>query len=199
MLKDRYFYPLAIAFITAIIWYALSKADHDALTTADIWEYGFIVQGEDLVTLTASPGTSYKYKNSGEMASKASYVTIFANIARKDAPASAGVFASLGPKYEAAFANQRLMITIRARQGRTKPLTQFDMGYFTADVGDSGWIRKSLTPDWKNYSFEFSPKTPVNNLDVDYLGIWPGEKGDQETMDIEFMKIDVLPQDVSKP
>lgn len=197
MLKDRYFYPLAIAFIAAIIWYALSKADHDVLTTAGILEYGFIVEDEDLITLTASPGTSYKY--TGAIASQASYVTVLANIARKDAPASAGVFASLGPEYETAFANQRLIITIRARQGRKKPLTQFDMGYFTADVGDSGWIRKSLTPDWKNYSFEFSPKTPVNNLDVDYLGIWPGEKGDQETMDIEFMKIDVLPQDVSKP
>lgn len=197
MLKDRYFYPLAIAFIAAIIWYALSKADHDVLTTAGILEYGFIVEDEDLITLTASPGTSYKY--TGAIASQASYVTVLANIARKDAPASAGVFASLGPEYETAFANQRLMITIRARQGRKKPLTQFDMGYFTADVGDSGWIRKPLTPDWKNYSFEFSPKTPVNNLDVDYLGIWPGEKGDQETMDIEFMKIDVLPQDVSKP
>ena len=197
MLKDLYFYPLAIAVIAAIIWYALSKADHDVLTTAGILEYGFIVEDEDLITLTASPGTSYKY--TGAIASQASYVTVLANIARKDAPASAGVFASLGPEYETAFANQRLMITIRARQGRTKPLTQFDMGYFTADVGDSGWIRKPLTPDWKNYSFEFSPKTPVNNLDVDYLGIWPGEKGDQETMDIEFMKIDVLPQDVSKP
>ncbi len=197
MLKDRYFYPLAIAFIAAIIWYALSKADHDVLTTAGILEYGFIVEDEDLITLTASPGTSYKY--TGAIASQASYVTVLANIARKDAPASAGVFASLGPEYETAFANQRLIITIRARQGRKKPLTQFDMGYFTADVGDSGWIRKPLTPDWKNYSFEFSPKTPVNNLDVDYLGIWPGEKGDQETMDIEFMKIDVLPQDVSKP
>ena len=197
MLKDRYFYPLAIAFIAAIIWYALSKADHDVLTTAGILEYGFIVEDEDLITLTASPGTSYKY--TGAIASQASYVTVLANIARKDAPASAGVFASLGPEYETAFANQRLIITIRARQGRKKPLTQFDMGYFTADVGDSGWIRKPLTPDWKNYSFEFSPKTPVNNLDVDYLGIWPGEKGDQETMDIEFMKIDVLPQDVRKP
>ena len=199
MLKDRYFYPLAIAFITAIIWYALSKADHDALTTADIWKYGFIVQGEDLVTLTASPGTFYKYKNSGEMASKASYVTVFANIARKHAPASPGVFASLGPKYEAAFANQNLKITIRARQGRTKPLKHFDMGYFTSDVGDSGWIRKSLTPEWENYTMEFTPKTPVNDLDVDFLGIWPGEKGEQNTMDVQFMQIDVLPQNTRDP
>ena len=197
MLKDLYFYPLAIAVIAAIIWYALSKADHDVLTTAGILEYGFIVEDEDLVTLTASPGTSYKY--TGAIASQASYVTVLANIARKDAPASAGVFASLGPKYENAFANQNLKITIRARQGRTKPLKHFDMGYFTSDVGDSGWIRKSLTPEWENYTMEFTPKTPVNDLDVDFLGIWPGEKGEQKTMDVQFMQIDVLPQNTRDP
>jgi len=197
MLKDRYFYPLAIAFIAAIIWYALSKADYDVLTKESILKNGFIVTDNNLSTLIASPGTSYIYV--AKMKQEGAYVTLKSNIARNNAPASAGVFASLGPDYETAFANQRLRMTIRARQGKVDPLSGFDMGYFTADVGDSGWIRKSLTPEWENYSFEFSPKTPVNNLDVDYLGIWPGEKGEQKTMDVQFMQIDVLPQNTRDP
>lgn len=189
MLKDRFFYPFAIAFIAGIIWFAMSKADNELLTKDIILEKGFIVQNDDLVTLTASVGTSYTYTAATPQTS--AFVTMRSNMARKDAPPSAGVFAALGPVYEEAFANQTLKITIRARQGQKDPLTYFDMGYFTADVGDLE-MRKTLTPDWHNYSFEFTPKTPINDLGVDYLGIWPGHKGNDETMDVQFMKIEVI-------
>ena len=59
MLKDRFFYPLALALIAGMIWFALSRASVTKLSDACIWQNGFITQGEDLVTLTASPGTAY--------------------------------------------------------------------------------------------------------------------------------------------
>jgi len=192
MLKDRYFYPLAIALIIGMIYFAMSKADYTVLTEDMILENGFIVADENLSTLTASLGTLYSY--TGKTPQTRAFVTMKTNIARKDTPASAGVFASLGPDYETAFARQNLRMTIRARQGQKNPLEHFDMGYFTSDVGDSGWIRQRLTPNWENYSIEFTPNMPVNDLGVDYLGVWPGENGGHETMDVEFIKVDVVPK-----
>ena len=126
MLKDRFFYPLAFAFIAGMIWYALSLSTQTRLTDACIWHNGFIAQGEDLVTLTASPGTVYEYM--GATPSAPAHVVAMTQIPRWDAPASAGIFAALGPDYERAFAGQKIRITVRARQGRKNPLTEFDMG-----------------------------------------------------------------------
>lgn len=192
MLKDRYFYPLAIALIAGIIWYALSQGQHEKLTPAHILENGYIIEKENLAKLNASPGTSCDFVK--ETAQEAAYVILKSNIARENTPPSVGVFAPLGPTLETVFAERNLRITVRARQGKNNPLSEFDIRYFTADVGDSGWQRKTLTPKWENYVIKFSPKAPVNNEGIDYLGIWPGEKGDGKTMDIQFIKIDVLPK-----
>ena len=193
MLKDRFFYPLALALIAGMIWFALSRATVTKLTDACIWQNGFIAQGEDLVTLTASPGTVYDYI--GATPTDPAHVVASTQIPRRNAPASAGIFAALGEDYERAFAGQKIRLTVRARQGRKNPLIEFDMGYFTAGAGDSGWRRRTLTPDWKDYVLDFSPKPPNGDPDLDYFGIWPGEAGEQETMHIAYMKIDVL----SKP
>ena len=192
MLKDRYFYPLAIALIIGMIYYAMSKADYEELTQEMILEQGFVVKGEDLSTLTASPGTLYSY--TGQTPAGAPYVTLKTNVARENAIPSTGVFAALGYNYEAAFATQNLRMTVRARQGRTDPLTDFDMGYFTGDGVSTGWVRKTLTQDWQDFTLDFTPTTPINDHGVDYAGVWPGDKGRNETMDVRFIKIDIMPK-----
>lgn len=193
MLKDRFFYPLALALIAGMIWFALSRASVTRLSDACIWHNGFATQGEDLVTLTASPGTAYDYF--AATSNDPAYIVATTQIPRRDAPASAGVFAALGPDYERAFAGQKIRLTVRARQGRKNPLAEFDMGYFTAGAGDSGWRRRALTPVWQDYVLDFAPKVPNGDPDLDYFGVWPGEDGEQETMDVASMKIEVL----SKP
>lgn len=193
MLKDRFFYPLALALIAGMIWFALSFSKRTKLTDACIWQNGFTTQGEDLDLLTASPGISYSFI--GETPTSSAHIVAMTHIPRRDAPASAGVFAALGPDYERAFAGQKIRLIVRARQGRKNPLSEFDMGYFTAGAGDSGWRRQRLTSEWTDYAFEFTPKPPNGDPDADYFGIWPGDAGKQETMDIEFLKIEVL----SKP
>lgn len=198
MIKDRFFYPIALAFMAGMIWFALSKSSVTKLSDACIWHNGFITQGEDLITLTASPGTTYEYR--GATQNDPAHVVMMTQIPRKDAPPSAGVFAALGPDYERAFAGQKIRITVRARQGRKTPLAEFDMGYFTAGAGDSQWRRRTLTPDWADYVLDFAPKPPNGDPDLDYAGVWPGEAGEQETMDVEYIKIDVLskPANVAK-
>jgi len=190
MLKDRYFYPLALVVIVGLIWHAWSKVDYEIPSQSYILEYGFIAQEEDLKSLTASPGTSFKY--AAKTNTEPAYIVMLSNIPRKDAPASPGIFAVLDKHYEQAFAEKKIRVTVRARSGQKNPLTYFDMQYSTADVGDTGWLRRSLTTQWMDYSFEFTPKAPQNDLEADYVGIWPGETGKKKTMDVQFMKIDVI-------
>jgi len=193
MLKDRFFYPIALVLIAAIIWFALSRSSVTKLTDACIWQNGFLSKGEALVTLTKSPGTNYEYI--GATPTNPAHIVALSHISRRNAPASAGIFAALNEDYERALAGQQIRVTVRARKGRKNPLEEFDMGYFTAGAGDSGWRRRNLTSDWKDYTLDFTPKPPNGDPDLDYLGVWPGEEGKQKTMDIAFMKIDVL----SKP
>jgi len=194
MLRDRFFYPLAVALIAAMIGFALSLGTTERVSDACIWENGFVARGDDLVSLTASPGTTYEFV--GATSANPAHVIMMTEISRVDAPASAGVFAALGPDYERALAGHKLRITVRARQGRKNPLKEFDMGYFTAGAGDSQWQRRQLTEDFQNYSFEFTPNLPTADPDLDYLGIWPGDEGKQETIDVEFMRVDVLTKPV---
>ena len=195
MLKDRFFYPLALALIAGMVWFALSRASASKLTDACIWQNGYVSQGEDLARLTASPGTSYEYM--GATSKDPAHIVAMTQIARKNIDPSAGVFAPLGPDYERAFAGQKIRLTVRARQGRKDPLEEFDMAYFTSGVGNTGWQRYKLTPKWKNYSLDYTPGLPNGDPDLDYFGVWPGEDGEQKTMDIEFMKVDVLSKPVN--
>ena len=192
MLRDLYFYPLALMVIAAVIGAALMSGEHETLSPQDILEQGYSAEGQGLSRLVASPGTNYEFVS--EKGSQPAYVIMWTDIARANIGGSAGVFAPLGPDYERAFGGQDLRMTITARQSAANPLTEFDMGYFTATVGDSAWQRRALTPDWQDYSFTFSPNPPRGEADIDYFGIWPGEAGSGQRMDVSKMRIEVLSQ-----
>lgn len=192
MLRDLYFYPLAILVIAAIIWAALSYGAQDKLTDEEIIAQGYEIEGEQLLQLTAAPATNYEYV--GATSSEPAYVKMWTDIARNNIGGSAGVFAPLNSDYERVFGGKTLRMTITARRSSVKPLAEFDMGYFTASVGDSGWQRRTLSRDWQTYDFIFSPNPPKGDPDIDYFGIWPGEAGSGQMMDVAKMQIDVLPE-----
>lgn len=180
-----------------MIWYALSKGNREILTPQSILENGYIIDKKNLSKLIASPGTSYDFVAQSQQSQ--AYVVLKSDIAFDDPTSTIGIFAPLGPQLETVFAQRNLRITVSARQGQDTPLSDFYIAYFTADVGDSGWKKKTLTPEWKNYVMKFTPKAPVNTLEADYFGILPGDKGGQKTMDIQSIKIDIIPQRTNSP
>jgi hypothetical protein len=190
MLKDRFFYPLAALIVAAMIAYALSFGENDDLTDIEIWKNGYTMQGEDLVRLTVQPGTQaiYVAASGGESA----YARLSSTAARDSLPPGPGVFAPLGPKYERAFATRKLRMTITARASRINPLEYFDMGYFSAGSGDSGWKRRELTNGWSDYVMEFRPGALTAQQGLDHFSIWPGETAELLYMDVKYMRIDVL-------
>jgi len=190
MIRDRYFYPLFLTVVALIVTIAMLPSCRDNLTDKEIKTQGYVVEGKDLALIQASPGTSYVFV--GKTTNEPAYITASAHLSRDVAPPSAGVFAPLGSDYERVFAGQALRMTLTARQGEVNPSKDFRMGYFTAGAGDSGWKRFDLSPEFQDYSFNFTPPLPTDDPDLDYFGVWPDEDGQQREIDISRYKIEVL-------
>jgi len=191
MLKDRFFYPLALALIVGMVWFALSRARISDIISADVCKSGYTVEGEDLALLEAGPGTNYDYF--AAQRDNAAYVSLYSHIARDIAkPPSAGVFAPIGHQYAQVFHGKTIRMTIRARAGRRNALDSFDAGYFSSIAGATQWQTFELTDSFQDFSFDFSPRKAGITQDIDYFGIWPGVEGKQTIMDVEKYQIIVL-------
>jgi len=191
MLKDRYFYPLALALIAGMIWFALSRAQLSDVISADVCKSGLTIEGEDLVLLQAGPGTNYEYF--AAQRDNVAYVSLFSHIARDKAdPPSAGVFAPIGYQYAQVFHGKTIRMTVRARAGRRNPLDSFDTGYFSLTGGATKWQTFELRDSFQDFSFDFSPRKAEPTQDIDYFGIWPGVEGKQTRMDVEKFQVTIL-------
>ena len=187
MLKDRFFYPLAAIIVAAMILAALSFGDSADLSIDEIRASGYLMSGEDLVRLTAQPGTQaiYVAASGGEPA----YARLSSTAARDSLPPGPGVFAPLGLIHERAFAAQNIRMTVTARKSRINGLDSFDIGYFSAGSKDSGWKRKKLTPDWKEYVLDFNPGALTERIGLDHASVWPGETAELLNVDIKSIEV----------
>lgn len=194
-MKDIFFYPFMVIVIGAILAIALLPGrERSGVSGKDILQNGFVLTGSDLQKLTTAPGTALSFPDTQDDAFN--YAVMSSNLPRRMAPASAGIFGTLGPEYERLFAEETLKITVSARQGQENPLDNFEVGYFTVGAGDSGWKIFELTPQFQEYTFTFRPPK-VLEPDNDYVGIWPGVKGRNKTMDVRAIKVEiVLPENV---
>lgn len=190
MLKDRFFYPLAALVVIAIVAVSLSFGARIDLTDREIWDAGYTMSDEDLVRLTAQPGTQAVFVAAA--GSEPGFARLSTTAARDSLPKGPGIFAPLGPQYERAFAERKLRMTVTARASRLNPLETFDIGYFSAGSGDSGWKRQTLTSDWSDYVLEFRPGALADNQGLDHASIWPGETGELLNLDVRQIRVEVL-------
>ncbi len=189
-MKDRFFYPLAVLAIMGIIVLSMLPGRSSSGASAEeIIAKGYELSGAGLQKLTAAPGTIINFGNDGNGA--IAYAVLASIMPKKLAGASAGVFGTLSPDHEKAFAGKKLKITIAARRSAQDPLETFQMAYFTAGVGDSGWKNFPLTGGFKDYSFTFTPNAPTGKASNDFIGIWPGEAGKHKNMDVRSIKVEV--------
>lgn len=190
-MRDRFFYPLLVLVIAGILVLGLLPGiRHTNLNPVDIVVEGYFMEGTDLQKLTAAPGTEVSFIDG--VADLPLLAVLSSNNPRKFAPASAGVFGTLGPNYEAGFGGHSLAITITARAGRNQPLAEFKAGYFTVGAGDSGWKNFTLGEDFADYSFTFKTNPPKGKPGNDFIGIWPGDEGKSQTMELKSIRIEVL-------
>lgn len=189
-MKDFYFYTLSATFVATSILIAMMHSTEIKVSDECIVENGFIAQGKELKNLTSSPGTSFTFVAASQ--SSPAYITASSHVPRVNAQASAGIFAILGPDYERVLGGRALSMTVSARKNRAYALDEFDMGYFTAGAGDSGWKTRKLTNVWRDYVLYFTPTSSQSEPDIDYLGIWPGVRGEKKLMDLRYIKVKVL-------
>lgn len=189
-MKDFYFYTLSATFVATSILIAMMHSTEIKISDECIVENGFIAQGKELKNLTSSPGTSFTSVAASQ--SSPAYITASSHVPRVNAQASAGIFAVLGPDYERVLGGRALSMTVSARKNRAYALDEFDMGYFTAGAGDSGWKTRKLTNVWRDYVLYFTPTSSQSEPDIDYLGIWPGVRGEKKLMDLRYIKVKVL-------
>jgi hypothetical protein len=189
MLRDRYFYPLAVLVIAAIIAVALSFGEGEAFSDQQIIAEGWELSGPDLNALTISPGSNGAYVDED-----GGYIQLSQFTPDGEGPASIGVFATLGPAHERAFAGRPLRLTFRARAGRINPLKKFEVAYYPMEGAPSGWTAFELGSDWQVYTVDYSPPIIDAMENVDLLAIFPGRAGESKTVDLALIKVEVLPE-----
>jgi len=190
MLKDQYFYPLAALLTAVMIIFALSFGENSKLTEKEILENGYVMEGADLALLAQQPGTQAIFI--APIRAEPAYAQLTSTAARDNLPPGPGVFAPLGPEYERVFATRRLKMTITARASRVSPLAKFDMGYFSAGSGDSGWKPRILSREWSDYIMEFRPGELNESQGLDHFSIWPGRTAEALSMDVLRMRVEVI-------
>lgn len=187
MLPDRFFYPLAIIIVAAMILGALSFQTTRQLEPSEIVGAGWEMSGPTLANLTVSPGSEMDTASLPD-----GYVTLSQFTPDGVGPPSIGVFATLGQAYEEAFAGRRLRITIRARASDIDPLTEFDAGYYPLETRPSPWETFTLSSEWQDYTFFFTPEPQQGGEEtIDLIAIFPGRSGEQRRMDLASIRADV--------
>ncbi|GHA96171.1 hypothetical protein GCM10009069_18950 [Algimonas arctica] len=189
MLRDRFFYPLAVLVIAAIIAVALSFGEGEGFSDQQIIAEGWELSGPDLNALTISPGSNGAYVDED-----GGYIQLSQFTPDGEGPASIGVFATLGPAHERAFAGRPLRLTFRARAGRINPLKKFEVAYYPMEGAPSGWTSFELSPDWQVYTVNYSPPIIDAMANVDLIAIFPGRAGESKTVDLSLIKVEVLPE-----
>lgn len=188
MLRDRIFYPLAVLVIAGIIGLALSFGEGEAFSDNQIISDGWQISGPELNALTISPGSNGAYVDED-----GGYIQLSQFTPDGEGPASIGVFATLGPAHERAFAGRLLRLSFRARAGRINPLKEFDVAYYSMEGEPSGWTTFALGPDWQDYTVDYSPPIIAAMENVDLVAVFPGRAGENETIDLASIRIEVLP------
>ena len=189
-MRDLYFYPIAIAVIAAIVAFAVwPGVDRAAQNQANIQTNGFELSGAGLGKLTAAPTTFAEFDTDAD--GVITHARIYGNMPRDMAPASAGVFGTLSAGYLREFAGQKLEIRVQARQSANSTIEQFDLGFFTPGAETSGWKSFVLTPSYQDFSFIYEASVQLAANRVSYVGIWPGNDGDSQPMDVRLLSVKI--------
>ncbi|MEM7729633.1 MAG: hypothetical protein AAF311_10210 [Pseudomonadota bacterium] len=187
MFRDSLFYPLAALLTGGIVALALSVGGTAPLTDAEIVDRGWQLSGSDLNSLTVSPGSSAVYSSS-----EGGFMRLSQQVPLGVEPPSIGVFATLGPAHERAFAGKRLRVTFRARTARNNPLSVFQTAYVPVEGAPSQWTNFELGPDWRIYRFEYTPPVTDAEANVDLVAVFPGRWGRNRQMDLAFISVELL-------
>ncbi len=189
-MNDRMFFGVSLAVAAGIVAIALSFGESPKLVIQEICENGYELKGDDLNRLVQVDGTNLGFVQA--TANDPAHMVMDAPISRDLATPSAGVFMPITEAYGEIFKGKKIKLTVRSREHLTVPLDQFDVGFFSFELGTSGWKTFTLSDDFEDHSFDMNLKNHDGELDLSYFGIWPGVKGEGLKMDVSSMRVDIV-------
>jgi hypothetical protein len=187
-MRDLFFYPLLVLVVIGIVCAAYwPSRGYDVPSAEDIRSEGYIMVKDTLHLLSAAPGTIVEFNQQPN-----DYAILSSNLPRDMVPPSAGIFATISPIYAQEFMGKQVRITVRARKGRDNPLDVLQVAYFTVIAGDSAWHNFGLNDGFSDFSFVYEIPSYTTPNQVNYVGIWPGDKGRGQTLEIEYIKVEIV-------
>lgn len=184
------FYVLASAIVAAMIWFAVAPGLQNQrmqdIYIAAVRERGFVVEGAALESLAAAPGTSLIYVSQ----SGTPFVRGRALYRRQDGAPSSGVFYTLPPSVARVYAGATIRARVTARPSAEGPASAFELAFFLANGGGSGWERRELSRSLAEYEIVWT----VPDIDLErplLIGVWPD--ADKDSGGVDITRIHVLP------
>jgi len=174
LVTDRLFFPLMLCLAVMLVCIAAFRFGEQlpigSVSGAATDYVTVTINGEQLNRFKAGP------KLEKEILSTPEGTILDLKVIAPDFPqsANAGPHFRLAPDLEVAFAERRIRITLRARATSQVDPTALEINYMSSSNTNSGWQNFSLSEEFADYSFEYTPPKSAHNSSVDFLGIRPG-------------------------
>lgn len=189
-MRDRLFFPLAAALAGAFIFMALNplaeRVPTGPLSAGGRNPMDLKVEGAELHRFLSGNYDGVEFIN-GE-AGQPPLLRITRKAGEDYLDPRSGPHIVLAEDLEYAFEKRKIEIEIEARSAGDFPAEQFEADYFAKAEFESGWQKFSLTPEFKTYTFTYTPPTRGESEGYDYLGVRPVTPDKQRTMEVRSIR-----------
>lgn len=189
-LSDRFFVPLAVLVIAAIIWGALQyrPAGQDPIVSGD----RLIIEGSALAQLIPGPGTEVVFDPAapgGPVARATATSSLEAS-----GTLSAGVGAVVPAQFETAVIGRSIELAVTLRSADPE-LSEVAIGYFVVGDGDTGWRMRQIPADGSPLILRHTIPSTAPRGNNDWIGVWPDTAGAGRGVVIERLEVTILSGD----
>lgn len=189
-LSDRFFIPLALLIVAAIIWGALQyrPAGQDPVVSDD----RLVIEGSALAQLIPGPGTEVVFDPAapgGPVARATATSSLEAS-----GTLSAGVGAVVPAVFETAVIGQSIELAVSLRSSDPE-LNEVAIGYFVVGDGDTGWRTLQIPADGSPLILRHTIPATAPRGNNDWIGIWPDTAGAGRGVVIERLEVTILSGD----
>ena len=190
-LSDRVFFPLAftvaIAMIVTAAWRPPQTCPSGSVSVSSTYYKVIELSDKQLNRFFES-----EYTAKSPCSTDPGYVLALTTPAGSTYPPSpdVGPHFRMAPDIEAVFSGNQLKIIIEARSSSEAPA--LELNYHSGPEGTSGWERFDLTPEYRQYIFDYKVPKASQGQGVDYFALRPFRSETDQTVEIRKVTFLVL-------
>lgn len=176
-MRDQLFFPIAGLALLAMAAAAIAPGpayQRAAMRAMGTPEAGLLLEGETLALFQVPEGLSLDLVPAEDQTGFSANLAAFKPYDQP--PSSAGVFLTLPPEFERAFAGRTVTVRVEARRAAVDGSPHFLLRYFGGEDQDPNEWREAATGE-SLQTYEFDWSLPPSDGAADYIGIWPDPEG----------------------